>query len=179
MQIISTIGELNSLASSVRFGTIYIDPPWTYRKKKKKGAASNHYKTMSLPEIEALPIDRLAKPRSHLHLWTTTPLLKTGLDLIESWGFDYKGMFVWCKSDLGMGNYWRVSHEILLLGVKGKLTFSEHGMKSWMCLKRGRHSEKPELVRYIIERVSPEPRIELFARKATPGWTVFGDEIEV
>lgn len=179
MQIIGSVSELNHLASSKAFGTIYMDPPWTYVKKKKKGAASNHYRTMTIQEITELPVERLALPKSHLHLWTTTPLLKNALSLMDTWGFDYKGMFVWCKSEMGLGNYWRISHEILLLGVKGKLTFRDHAMRSWLNLRRGRHSEKPEAVRSLIEKVSPEPRIELFARKAIPGWTVFGDQIEI
>ena len=178
MKIVSSIPQLEDLAARSGFGTIYIDPPWTYRKKKKKGAASNHYRTMKLEEIVRIPVYKLANPRSHLHLWTTTTFLKRGLWLLDKWGFEYKGMFVWCKSSLGLGYYWRVSHEMLLLGVRGKMSFHHKGMKSWMCLTRGRHSEKPDVIREMIEKVSPPPRIELFARKATEGWTVFGDEID-
>ena len=178
MQVIRSIEELNQLAYRQAFGTLYMDPPWTYLKKRKKGAASNHYKTMTMNEIASLPIDRLALPKSHLHLWTTTPFLKNALTLMDGWGFDYKRMFVWCKPEMGLGNYWRISHEIMLLGVRGKLTFSDHSMRSWMSLARGRHSEKPDAVRDIIERVSPKPRIELFGRKAVEGWTVFGDQVD-
>ena len=41
-----------------------------------------------------------------------------------------------------------------------------------------RHSKKPNLVRdKIIELVGDLPRIELFARDATQGWDVWGNEV--
>lgn len=166
------------MASGQRFGTIYCDPPWRYGKNHKRGAADNHYVTMKMADIAALPVDRLSDVRSHLHLWTTTSFLKEALGLIDHWGFDYKSMMVWCKPGLGLGNYWRVTHEILLLGVKGQLTFNEHSHMSWQFFDRGRHSEKPEAFRQLIEKVSPAPRIELFGRRPCPGWTVFGNQVE-
>ena len=38
------------------------------------------------------------------------------------------------------------------------------------------HSQKPIEMRQMIERVSYEPRIELFARQSTPGWDCWGLE---
>lgn len=40
-----------------------------------------------------------------------------------------------------------------------------------------RHSEKPEETYRLIEDVSSEPRLELFARRRRPGWHVWGNEI--
>ena len=40
------------------------------------------------------------------------------------------------------------------------------------------HSKKPEIAREkIIELMGDLPRIELFARKATPGWQIWGNEV--
>jgi N6-adenosine-specific RNA methylase IME4 len=79
---------------------------------------------------------------------------------------------------MGLGNYWRVSHEFLLLGVKGNLPFESNEFSSWVKQPRTHHSRKPEAFRDRIEAVSPEPRIELFARSNTPikGWTLVGNE---
>lgn len=94
------------------------------------------------------------------------------------WGFDYKGMFIWCKSEMGLGNYWRVSHELLLLGVRGNLEFNDKGLKSWKEISRsGKHSAKPEPVRHLVEKASPGPRLELFGRDAVSGWTVWGNQV--
>ena len=100
------------------------------------------------------------------------------LGLLRTWGFAYKSMFVWCKPQMGLGHYWRVSHEFLLLGVKGNCPFLEHDMKSWEIFDRDRHSSKPEQVRLAVERVSPGPRLELFARDRAEGWTAWGNQIE-
>ena len=39
---------------------IYADPPWRYSAKKVQGAAENHYPTMSIDELCALPVAELA-----------------------------------------------------------------------------------------------------------------------
>jgi N6-adenosine-specific RNA methylase IME4 len=175
--VLTTIDQLWQLAASgQRFGTIYCDPPWRYEKCGKKGAALTHYNTMRLEEIAEIPVYSLSKRRSHLHLWTTTSFLKEALWLMEKWGFDYKSQLIWCKPTLGTGNYYRVSHEILLLGARGRLPFEDHSIKSWQVCSRGRHSEKPHFFRELIEKASPLPRLELFAREVRDGWTVFGDE---
>lgn len=177
--ILTKISELWQLVESGRtFGTVYCDPPWQYEKSSKKGAATNHYGCMSMHEIAEIPVGSLAKRKSHLHLWTTTSFLPKALWLMDHWGFEYRSQMIWCKPNLGIGNYYRVSHEILLLGAKGRLTFDNHNIKSWQIVGRGRHSEKPDVFRRFIESTSPEPRIELFARNNYEGWTVFGDQVE-
>ena len=49
--------------------------------------------------------------------------------------------------------------------------------RSWTWT-RGKHSAKPEAFQDMVEAVSPGPRLELFARRARPGWTVWGNEVE-
>lgn len=178
MLVIRDKSELFRLAASgEKYGTVYVDPPWDYDKGSKKGSADRHYTTMSLREIAEIPVSALSAATSHLHLWTTTSFLKEALWLIDHWGFDYKSMMVWVKPRMGLGNYWRISHEMLLLGVRGNLRFEANNIKSWTLEQRGMHSEKPECFRQYIERTSPAPRLELFGRVAYPGWTVFGDNI--
>ena len=71
-----------------------------------------------------------------------------------------------------------MAHEILLTAVRGENDrFDDPGLRSWIEAPRGPHSEKPDVVREMIERASPGPRLEIFARKLTPGWFAFGHEI--
>ena len=132
---------------------------------------------MSLAEIAALPVAKLVAPNAHLHFWTTTSFLWDAKPIMEAWGFTPKSQLVWCKP-WGTGHYWRIAHEILLLGVRGRATFRHHGLRSWFECGRGAHSDKPDQVRHWIEAVSPAPYLELFGRRPAPGWTVFGDTIE-
>ena len=173
-----TIAELDELIEQgSSFGTIYADPPWPYQNQATRSATNTQYKTMTLEDIAALPVNELAAEQSHLHLWTTNAFLFCCPAIMEAWGFEYKSIFVWVKPQMGIGNYWRVSHELLLLGVRGSLVFADHNHMSWGEYKRGKHSVKPAPVRQLIEQVSPGPRLELFARTAQEGWTVWGDQI--
>jgi N6-adenosine-specific RNA methylase IME4 len=176
-----TVDDLHELVrTGQRFGTLYLDPPWRYELRPDDLTHRGRcpYPTMALDEIASLPVAELAADKSLCHLWTTNGFIEEALQLLRTWGFAYKSMFVWCKPQIGLGHYWRVSHEFLLLGVKGNCAFLEHDMKSWEIFDRGRHSSKPEQVRLAVERVSPGPRLELFARDTAEGWTVWGNQIE-
>jgi len=85
---------------------------------------------------------------------------------------------VWVKDQMGIGNYWRVSHEFMLLGVRGECPFLDRSQMSWIKSPRTRHSAKPEVVRKMVEKVSPGPRLELFGRRLANGWTVWGNQID-
>ena len=162
-----------------KFGTIYADPPWKYGNQGTRAATDNHYDTMTVDSLCELAIAELAADDSHLHLWTTNAFLFDARRVMQAWGFEYKSCFVWVKPQMGIGNYWRVSHEFLLLGVRGNAkSFAEHGHMSWKSYDRTKHSSKPEEVRHIIERVSPSPRLELFGRKPVEDWVVFGNQID-
>lgn len=167
------------LADGQRFGTIYADPPWSYANRGTRGAAHGHYQGMTLEALAALPVGDLAAPDAHLHLWITSPLLLEAGRLFQAWGFEYVSSFVWEKDRLGLGNYWRINHEILLLGVRGQArSFRARNLPSVARLPRRKHSAKPEEIRQMIEQASPGPYLELFGRRTAPGWTVYGDQVE-
>lgn len=173
-----TISDLYSLIEQGKtFGTIYADPPWEYSNQRTRAATSRHYETMLPNEIATLPISELSAEQAHLHLWTTNAFLFECPMIMEAWGFEWKSAFIWVKQQMGIGNYWRVSHEFLLLGVKGGLAFQAKDEKSWIELPRGKHSVKPEEIVDKIEKVSPAPYLELFGRRERKNWTVWGNQI--
>lgn len=175
-----TVDDLHALAASGRrFGCIYADPPWRYDNAATRGAAGDHYDTMTVEEMAALPVGSLAADACHLHLWTTNAFLFECPKLFAAWGFDYQGTFVWCKSQMGMGNCWRVSHEILLLATRGDARrFQNNALWSYLVDDRGEHSAKPEKVRLMIEKASPGPYLELFARVRSDPWLAWGNDID-
>ena len=175
------VHDLARLAESgTKYATIYADPPWPYSNTAARGAAVNHYPTMTLKAIQNEPVKRLAAENAHLHLWTTNAFLREAFDVIRAWGFKYKSCLIWVKPQIGMGNYWRVSHEYLLLGVRGKLPFRQRIIRSWQLARRTAHSRKPFLFRGLIEQVSPGPYLELYGREEQPNtdWTVYGNQVE-
>ena len=106
-----------------KYQVIYADPPWAYRVWSKKGSgrsAESHYPTMSMEEIEKLPVGKLADENCALFLWITFPLLKEIWRVVKAWGFTYKTVaFVWIKQNKkadslfwGMGYWTRANAEI-------------------------------------------------------------------
>ncbi len=177
----SLVRDLGTLMRmGAKYPTIYADPPWPYTNTAARGAAENHYKTMTFASIRDEPVKQLAAENAHLHLWTTNAFLREAFDVIRAWGFRYKSCLVWIKPQLGMGNYWRVSHEFLLLGVRSSLPFADRTCRSWLSARRTIHSRKPFAFREIIERVSPGPYLELYGREEQPRteWTVYGSQVE-
>jgi N6-adenosine-specific RNA methylase IME4 len=177
-----TIADLQALvAEGRRFGTIYADPPWPYGNQGTRAATRKHYKAhndLTVVDICNLPVAALAGDNAHCHLWTTNGFLREAFDVMAAWGFTYKSCFVWVKPDFGIGNYWRVGHEFMLFGIRGRAPFGDNAQQSWLYEAIGEHSVKPEKIRRIIERCSPGEYLEMFARREVPGWTVWGNEIE-
>ena len=83
-----------------KYDIIYADPPWKYRRDKVQGAAANHYPTMTIDELCALPVSEITNKDSILFLWATFPQLPEALRLISAWGFTYKTIgFLWLKQN--------------------------------------------------------------------------------
>lgn len=174
-----TVDDLAKLVSlGLTFGTIYADPPWVYDNQMTRAATSNHYGGMSVDELCELPVKAVAAKNAHLHLWTTNGFLFECRRIMDAWGFEFRSSFVWVKPQMGIGNYWRNSHEFLLTGIRGDAKrFNDHSLKSWLECDRGEHSGKPEQVRSYIQKASPGPYLELFGRWPAEGWTVWGNGI--
>lgn len=174
----SVIEHLSDLDGE-QFGTVYADPPWQYGNQSTRAATDNHYGTMTVDELCLMPVQQHVAEDAHLHLWTTNGFLPDAFRVIEAWGFEYRSCFVWVKRKMGIGNYWRVSHEFLLLGIRGNAkSFRQKNKMSWGEFERGKHSAKPEAIREMIEDVSPGPYLELFGRRRADGWTVMGNQVE-
>lgn len=141
---------------------------------------------MSLEEIEALPVSEIAAGKSHLYLWVPNALLPEGLAVMKSWGFEYKGNIIWEKvrkdgqpDGRGVGFYFRNVTEILLFGIRGENNRTLAPARSQVNLIRTQkreHSRKPDEIVPIIERCSPGPFLELFARGDRDGWDMWGNQ---
>lgn len=181
-----SLGEIKE-----RFGTVLIDPPWRFLNSTGKIAPEHkrlrRYQTMSFAEIAALPINDFTLPQSHLYLWCPNALLPEALNTMKAWGFTYKTNVVWYKirkdggpDGRGVGFYFRNVTELVLFGVKGKLRTLAPGRSqvNLISTRKQEHSRKPDEIYDVIERCSPGPYLELFARKRTPGWKQWGDELD-
>lgn len=168
------------------YDLLVADPPWKFLTRSDKGklkkSAECHYRTMTLEEIKALPIARLAAPNCALMLWGTAPMIVQQLEVMAAWGFVYKSQGMWHKltksgkTSFGTGFRIRNSHEPFIIGVRGnpKNTKAE---RSVIMAKTREHSRKPEEFYRMAERWMPGARrLDIFGRELRPGWDVMGDE---
>jgi N6-adenosine-specific RNA methylase IME4 len=163
-----------------RMKVIYADPPWDVAQQGARGAIQK-YNLMTLKQIKDMPVAELADDNSTLLLWVTNAALPAGLEVMKAWGFRYVTNAVWDKYYMGLGNYFRGSHEILLHGVRGRAPFKFHGQRSTLILPRTEHSSKPSEMIPLIERILDGPYLEMFARRrpnSHADWSVWGNEID-
>ena len=135
---------------------------------------------MNLEDLKNLKVKEIADKNSVLFLWATVPLLSEAIQVMEAWGYRYKTMITWRKiMSLGMGYYFRGQTEHLLVGIRGKVKAVRCQKPNFIQARVERHSQKPEEFRKLIEEAMPESldRIELFARRRSDGWDVWGNEI--
>ena len=161
-----------------KYKTILADPPWQEQGGGKiKRGADRHYPLMKTEDIKNLDVGSLADDSCWLYLWVTNNFLKDGLEVMEHWGFRYVTNFCWAKDRFGIGYYFRGQHELCLFGVKGNLKPIHRNIPSLVHAKRTKHSKKPEESYEVFDRMSHEPRIELFARTKREGWDSWGNEV--
>lgn len=182
------------------FRVVAADPPWQSKDKlpgPTRGAAKN-YKTMSLAKLKAfrgfweLPV----ADDAWLFVWRLSSMQIEAIELCRAWGFEPYAESVWekitkkGKRHFGMGRLYRASHEVVLVGRRGKAKrIDSREAKAVRSLfsapipvdptnpKRYLHSAKPEIFYDHVETLVEGPYVELFARRQRPGWTCFGDQL--
>lgn len=167
----------------MQYRTILADPPWTYKNSdlgpKSRNSAQKHYRTLTVEEIKKLDIQGLVdRYGCFCFLWVTSSHLPDGLEVLGAWGFKYRQILTWIKPGIGMGYYFRMASEHILVGTIGHPAVHVHNLPSWFMAKRSKHSRKPTMFYGMIEKISDSPRLELFAREKRQGWDSWGDEVK-
>lgn len=186
---------------AAKYRTIVADPPWRYRSgdilmrgwrktaivesSKASRSAEGHYTTMTNAEIAALPVRELADDNAHLYLWVTNPRLfgerdgsTSPREIVEAWGFRYVTLLTWVKTGpMGLGFHFRGHTEHVVFAVRGDVRIPpERREPNVITAPRRGHSQKPEAFFDLVERVSPGPYLEMFARRQRLGWDTWGDQ---
>ena len=167
---------------------IMADPPWNFELRSEAGdekSAQAQYDCMSLEDINALPVGKLAGADSLLWLWCTHPMLPQALETLSAWGFTFKTSGVWSKRNpesgklaFGTGYVLRCASEPFLIGTIGspKTTRSTRTVIEG---PRREHSRKPDEAYTAAESLMPDiRRADLFSRQTRSGWDNWGDEAE-
>lgn len=175
-----------------KYQLVYADCPWSYKDSGCRGGSHGKYGSLSKQELMKIPVEYIVADTAVCLFWVTSPCLPQAFDVLESWGFEYKTVFLcWRKTTLdgrpmmGLGHYTRSCYEFLLLGTRCKTRHK--GLNLGITEKtisqafesppdRTRHSKKPDSIRKLLENFFPnlQNRIELFARDLFPTWDAFG-----
>ena len=164
-----------------KYPILLADPPWRYDfPVSNSRKVENHYPTMTLDDIKTLEVP--SADDAALFLWTTSPKMEQGFEVLEAWGFQYKAMAVWVKTGcMGMGIWMRQSAEYLLVASKGSMKAPKptNRQENVIYANRAAHSQKPVEAYRIIEAMYPDlPKIELFSRNSRDGWDSWGLEAQ-
>lgn len=171
-----------------KYAILYADPCWDYdgreqhNKVERNKSVGDHYNTMTLEELKKLKVPDITDSDALLFLWTSSPHLPQAIELMKSWGFEYKTIaFVWDKQKVNVGYYTMSQCEICIVGKKGKIPRPRgaKNIRQFFSQERTRHSAKPAEFRNRITQMFPEQKkVELFAREKVDGWDCWGNEVE-
>lgn len=184
------------------YRAILMDVPWSFLVRSDKGkdrSPDNHYSTMTLDQIKALPVRDLVHPEGTvLHFWVIDTHVEMAFDVIRSYGFTYKTVgFYWAKTNAdgsfftGMGFWTRANPEHAyeayfgeteqeversFLATVGHPKRQAKDVRRLIVAPRREHSRKPDEIYDRIEALTDGPYLELFGRQWRPNWTTWGDE---
>jgi len=175
------------------YRVILVDPPTKFSSAPIRNP-TNHYKTMNIAEIAALPVGDLAHPDgARLFLWLTWPHLHRVPELLAAWGFHYctgrPWLKTWSKRDglfltpdsfaVGTGYEIRATTEVQIVAKRGHVQrLNGTKLRGHIIAPRREHSRKPDCVRDEIAQLFDGPRCELFARSRHAGFDSWGDEVD-
>ena len=161
------------------YDVIVIDPPWPMKKIERDIAPDQvefDYPTMTIDEIKALEVP--CADNCHVWLWTTHKYLPDALEILQAWDMKYVCTFVWHKpggfQPYGLPQY---NAEFALYARKGTPEFTDFkDFKLCFDAPRTGHSEKPDYFYELVRRVTAGRRLDMFSRRAIPGFDSWGKE---
>ena len=168
-------------APTKRYRTIVADPPWRYNSKLVGLRGATDYPTMTEEELVNVGVGLWGDTNAHLYLWTTDHFIVPAHRIAKAWGFEVQNILTWVKGkeerpSIGVGFYYRHATEYVLFAVRGSLAVRYHDQPNVFFAPRGTHSEKPAAFYDMVERMSPGPYLDVFARKQRFNFDTFGNE---
>lgn len=201
----------------MKYTVLVSDPPYEFDDKLrhnpniKRGAEDNYQGVLTVDKLKQLPIEKISEDTSVLALWCPSAVLPSGLDIINSWGFEYKQTWIWVKTkqnplvelikkfkkdkltiddiinfnlnsilDFNMGSIFRNTHEVALIGTRGKASSMRENKSQrtvFIYKSLSEHSQKPEGLQDQLDLMFPHGnRLEMFARRQRKNYVCFGNE---
>ena len=169
-----------------KYKTIVIDPPWDIRSVgdghnlKFQVKDKLPYGIQSDDELKVFPLNDFAADDCQLFLWITHTTLPLAMELLQIWGFKYHCIITWDKTKGVVICGVNRRTEMVLYAYKGKQDLKQHGVSLPTYFRENStiHSRKPQLFYQMLCKSTPEPRIDIFARRKHQGFDAWGDQVE-
>jgi len=181
---LNSIETLQAKELAGKFDVMVIDPPWPLEKIERDlrpNQVAFDYPTMTLDEIRFEIGERFAghaAENCHVFLWVVQRYLPTAIRLLEAWGLKYVCCFGWLKpggfQPVGLPQY---NLELCLYARRGSPSFTT--TKNFLIgfeAERTGHSVKPAEFYETLTRVTAGRRLDMFNRRAIPGFEGWGKE---
>ena len=179
------------------YKTIVIDPPWmivydtgayTNMDEFKHGIKERlPYDTMKDADIHNFDIEEYADDVCYLFMWATfgklagSPYLvfELAIQLCRKWGFVVREIILWDKHNGIVSPFtpFRRQVEPIIFATRGITQIKPYGKYSSIFRAPSTtHSTKPVYFYNWLNKWTPKPRIDIFARNAHEGFDGWGDE---
>jgi N6-adenosine-specific RNA methylase IME4 len=162
------------------YRVIVADPPWPYDDKQGNEPARGAlpYLTMSIDDVCAKDVGRIAHNDCILWLWVTNHHMREAFAVLDAWGFMQKTILTWAKDKFGNGHWLRGQTEHCLLATRGKPVVELTNQTTLLQGRARGHSQKPVEFYDFVEGLCPAPRYAyLFSRyRHNEKWDCHGDE---
>ena len=163
------------------FSTVVIDPPWPMQKiqtRNRPNQVDMDYDTMSIQEIQSIPISDILEKDSYVLMWTTQRFLFDAINIIDYWGLKYGYLITWLKNQGNpIFNGPKYTTEFVVVSKQGNpRLISQKGLLTGFSAPSIGHSIKPQIFYDTIARCFPPDRLDMFNRRKIPGFTGWGLE---
>lgn len=184
------------------YGCILADPAWPFRTYSRddaipQRAEDDHYPSMSIDDMKALPVRQVAAKNCALFMWGIGSHIPAMLEIGNEWGFTFKtDVFYWLKQrmfdaanqldwitgdieepPISMGYWSRKQVEPVFLFTRGSPPRLSSSVRQVIVSPRREHSRKPEEQYEKIEALCGGPYLEMFSRSEREGWDSWGNEV--
>ena len=176
------------------FDVVMCDPPWPWETYSEKGQAKSpqaQYATMTMADIESLPVGNLVSDGGIIFLWATWPLIDKQAAIMRKWGFEIATGGSWAKRTAtgnfrwGTGYVLRSVCEPFLIGSLSKRKARGSSLPNMIETMQEavidgiarEHSRKPDEAYSLLETLTPGARrADIFSRQSREGWASWGNQ---
>ena len=175
-----------------KYATVVVDPPWPlpgFGFVTNENTRENHsrkgndlqplsYNTLTIGDIESLPICDVLADDATLFCWTVNKWLPHTFAMVEVWGCKYSFTMTWVKNGgIQTPITPQFNSEWCIVARKGNPKWEEtKAFRAANFWEREGHSVKPTGFYDLLRRVTPGPRLDIFGRRRIAGFDSWGNE---